>query len=162
MPGCLRRGNNNNNDEYLECLTRTGPKRLHVLCKYIFVKIQCIQHECTHTRTHARTHARTHTHRLAHAVLAGIEIPGGGGRGRLYVTLHCHHRNDSCMKMGSDESSFNVLLIARDKITKPRPQTTKWKRRAESDLNQGPSSYQRNVLPLGQTGSLINCEGQKS
>ena len=36
---------NNNNNEYLERLTRTGPKRLHVLYKYIFVKIQCIQHE---------------------------------------------------------------------------------------------------------------------
>ena len=49
----------NNNNEYLERLTRTGPKRLHVLYKYIFVKIQCKQHECTHTRTH--------THRLAQA-----------------------------------------------------------------------------------------------
>ena len=34
-----------NNNEYLERLTRTGPKRLHVLYKYIFVKIQCIRHE---------------------------------------------------------------------------------------------------------------------
>ena len=31
---------NNNNNEYLERLTRTGPKRLHVLYKYVFVKIQ--------------------------------------------------------------------------------------------------------------------------
>ena len=30
---------------------------------------------------------------------------GGGGRGRLYT---CHHQNDSCIKMGSDESHFNV------------------------------------------------------
>ena len=62
------RFNNNNNNEYLECLTRTGPKHLHVLYKYIFVKIQCIQHECMHTRTHthrlahAHTHTNTHTH----------------------------------------------------------------------------------------------------
>ena len=55
--------NNNNNNEYLERLTCTGPKRLHVHYKYI-VKIQCIQHECTHARTHAdvRMHARAHTH----------------------------------------------------------------------------------------------------
>ena len=58
----------NNNNEYLERLTRTGPKCLHVLYKYIFVKIQCIQHECTHTRTqthrlaHAHAHTHTHTH----------------------------------------------------------------------------------------------------
>ena len=50
---------NNNNNEYLERLTCTGPKRLHVLYKYIFVKIQCIQHECTRTQTHTRM--RTHT-----------------------------------------------------------------------------------------------------
>ena len=30
---------------------------------------------------------------------------GGGGRGRLLcLSLHCHHQNDSCIKMGSDES----------------------------------------------------------
>ena len=46
------------------------------------------------------------------------EIPGGGGRGRLYLTLHCHHQNDSCIKMGSDESHFNVLLAVRSKVTK--------------------------------------------
>ena len=26
-------------------------------------------------------------------MLAGTEIPGGGGRGRLYLTLHCHHHS---------------------------------------------------------------------
>ena len=23
---------------------------------------------------------------------------------KLYLSLHCHHQNDSCIKMGSDES----------------------------------------------------------
>ena len=27
-----------------------------------------------------------------------------GKEGRLYLTLHCHHQNDSCIKMRSDES----------------------------------------------------------
>ena len=27
----------------------------------------------------------------------------------IYLSLHCHHQNDPCIKMGSDESSFNVL-----------------------------------------------------
>ena len=31
-------------------------------------------------------------------VLAETEIPGGGGRGRLHLTPHCHHQNDSCIK----------------------------------------------------------------
>ena len=51
-------------------------------------------------------------------VLAGTEIPGGGERGRLYLTLYCHHRNDSCIKMGSDESRFNVSVIVRDRVTR--------------------------------------------
>ena len=32
-----------------------------------------------------------------------------GGRGRLYTYRYtCHHQNDLCIKMGSDESHFNV------------------------------------------------------
>ena len=49
----------------------------------------------------------------------------GGGRGRLlYLSLHCHHQNDSRIKMGSDESHFNVSLIVRDKVSRQCPQTT--------------------------------------
>ena len=35
--------------------------------------------------------------------LMGTKIPGGGGEswGRLYLMLHCHHQNDSCIKMGT-------------------------------------------------------------
>ena len=36
----------------------------------------------------------------------------------IYITLHCHHQNDSRIKMGSDESRFNVSLTVRDKVTK--------------------------------------------
>ena len=46
----------------------------------------------------------------------------------IYLSIHCHHQNDSCVKMGSDESYFNVSLIVRDKTTiktisfhKPQP-----------------------------------------
>ena len=47
---------------------------------------------------------------------------GGGGRRRgkreiIHLSLHCHHQNDSCIKIGSDESHFNVSLIMRDKLT---------------------------------------------
>ena len=28
----------------------------------------------------------------------------------LYLSLHCYHQNDSCVKMGSDESHFNVSV----------------------------------------------------
>ena len=32
----------------------------------------------------------------------------------IYLSLHCHHQNDFCIKMGNDESHFNVSLIVRD------------------------------------------------
>ena len=44
--------------------------------------------------------------------------------GELYLSLHCHHQNDFCTKMGSDESHFNVSLIVRDKVTRQCPQIT--------------------------------------
>ena len=31
-------------------------------------------------------------------------------RENIYLSLHCHHHNDSCIKMGSDESHFNVSV----------------------------------------------------
>ena len=33
---------------------------------------------------------------------------GGGGGEIIHLSLHCHHQNDSCIKVGSDESRFNV------------------------------------------------------
>ena len=39
---------------------------------------------------------------------------GTGRRGEeeiIYLSLHCHHQNDSCIKIGSDESHFNVSSI---------------------------------------------------
>ena len=34
----------------------------------------------------------------------------GGEREIIYVSLHCRHQNDFCIKMGSDESHFNVSV----------------------------------------------------
>ena len=33
-----------------------------------------------------------------------MEVGGGGGREIIYLSLHCHHQNDSCIKMGRDET----------------------------------------------------------
>ena len=75
----------------------------------------------------------------------------------IYLSLHCHHQNDSCIKMGRHQSHFKVSLIARDKITRQFPHTTSFGRekRAEADSNGGPSAYQPDALPLGQTGSRL-------
>ena len=54
-----------------------------------------------------------------------------------------HNQNDSCIKMGSDESHFDVSLTVRDKVTRQCPQYYNfWReRRAEADSNRGPSAY---------------------
>ena len=48
----------------------------------------------------------------------------GGEGDYILIAIHCHHQNDSYIKMGSDESHFNVSLIVRDKVTRQCPQTT--------------------------------------
>ena len=48
---------------------------------------------------------------------------GGGKREIIYLSLHCHRQNDSCIKMGSEERHLNVSLIVRDKVTRQCPQT---------------------------------------
>ena len=35
---------------------------------------------------------------------------GGGERKIMYLSLRCHHQNDFCIKMGSDESHLNVSV----------------------------------------------------
>ena len=46
--------------------------------------------------------------------MGGREYGGGGEREIIYLSLHCHHQNDFCIKMGNDESHFNVSLIVMD------------------------------------------------
>ena len=56
-----------------------------------------------------------------------------GGRGRLY-TYHytvTTTENDSCIKIGSDESHFNVSLIVSDKVTRQCQQTTTFEEKGE-------------------------------
>ena len=58
----------------------------------------------------------------------GVEV---GEREIIYLSLHCHHQHDSCIKMGSDESHFNVSLIVRDKVTRRCPQTITFEQKGE-------------------------------
>ena len=50
----------------------------------------------------------------------------------IYILLHCHHQNDSCIKMGSDEIHYNVSLTVKDNVTRQSPQTTTFLKRRES------------------------------
>jgi len=47
-----------------------------------------------------------------------------GERETIILSLHYHHQSDCCIKMGSNESRFNVSLIVRDKVTRQCPETT--------------------------------------
>ena len=67
---------------------------------------------------------------------------GGGGRGRVYTYRYTVTIRMTCIKMGSDDSQFNVSLIVRDKVTRQRPQTTTFEEKGE------PKRYRTDVLPI--------------
>ena len=81
---------------------------------------------------------------------------GGGGRGRVCTYRYTVTTRTTCIKMGRDESRFNVSLIVRDKVTRPCPQATTFEDKGE------PRRYRTEVFPLtsplGQTGSYHLCE----
>ena len=60
-----------------------------------------------------------------------MEVEGRGKLYNIYLTLHCHHQNHSCIKMGSDESHFNVSLTVKVRGTRQCPQTTTFERKGE-------------------------------
>ena len=39
------------------------------------------------------------------------------GVGKTHTVLHCHHQDDFCIMMDSDESQFNVSLIGQSHKT---------------------------------------------
>ena len=74
---------------------------------------------------------------------------GGGGVWRLgkreiiYLSLHCHHQNDFCIKMGSDESHFNVSVGSDGQSHK----TVSTNHKLFEEKGQ-PKRYRTEVLPL--------------
>ena len=77
------------------------------------------------------------------------------GREIIYLPLHCHHQNDSCIKMGSGESHFNVSVGSDGQSH--RTMSTNHNLFEEKGE---PKRYRTEVLPLqyqrlGQTSSLI-------
>ena len=62
--------------------------------------------------------------------------------GRVYTYRYTVTTRMTCIKMGSDESHFNVSLIVRDRVTRQRPQTTTFEEKGE------PKRYRTEVLPL--------------
>ena len=65
-----------------------------------------------------------------------------GKRDIIYLSLHCHHQNDFCIKMGSAESHFNVSVgsdgQSQDNVHKHNL----------SEEKGEPKRYRTEVLPL--------------
>ena len=72
--------------------------------------------------------------------------------------------NDSCIKIGSDDGHFNVLLIVtvRDKVTRQCPQTTTFEQKGEPKQNQAEALLLSSLTPyhywLGQTLISVTAE----
>ena len=73
----------------------------------------------------------------------------------IYLSLHCHHQNDSCIKMGSNESHFNVSVGSDGQSHR----TVSTNHNLFEEKGE-PKRYRTEVLPLtsltlplGQTGS---------
>ena len=54
-----------------------------------------------------------------------------GEREIIYLSLRCHHQNDFFVKVGSDESHFNVSLIVRDRVARQCPQIATFEEKGE-------------------------------
>ena len=67
----------------------------------------------------------------------------GGKREIMYLSLHFHHQNDSCIKMGSDESHFNVSVGSDGQ----RHKTVSTNHNLFEEKGE-PKRYRTEVLPL--------------
>ena len=64
-----------------------------------------------------------------------------GERGIIYLSLLCQYQNELCIKMGSDESHFNVSVGSDGQSHKTGPQTTTFLKRKESQSGIEPRSF---------------------
>ena len=67
----------------------------------------------------------------------------GGERDFIYLSLHCPHQNDSCIKMGSDDSHFNVSVGSNGQSH----MTVSAKQNLFKEKGE-PKQYRTEVLPL--------------
>ena len=70
----------------------------------------------------------------------GKGVWGWGYREIIYLSPHCHHQNDFCIKMGSDESHFNVSVGSEGQ--RHRTVSTNFEEKGE------PKRIRTEVLPL--------------
>ena len=69
----------------------------------------------------------------------------------LYLSLHCHHQNDSCIKVGSDENHFNISVGSDGRSHKTvSTNHNLFEEKAE------PKRYRTEVLPLTSLKPVLN------
>ena len=61
----------------------------------------------------------------------------------MYLSLHCHHQNDFCIKVGSDESHCNVSVGSDGQC----PKTVSTNHNLSEEKGE-PKRYRTEVLPL--------------
>ena len=74
-----------------------------------------------------------------------------GKREIIYLSLHCHHQNDSCIKMSSDESHFNVSVGSDGQ----RHKTVSTNHNLFDEIGE-PKRYRTEVLPLTSLKPVLN------
>ena len=67
---------------------------------------------------------------------------GVGEREIIYLLLHCHHQNDFCIKVGSDESHFSVSVGSDGQSRTVSTHHNLFEEKGE------PKRYRTEVLPL--------------
>ena len=77
---------------------------------------------------------------------------GDEGERLLYLSLHCHHQYDSCIKMGSDESHFNVSVGSDGQNHKT----------VSTNLNHGSGRYKCSFIPLSTRELNQHMQSQRS
>ena len=80
----------------------------------------------------------------------------GEKREIIYLSLQCHHQNDSCIKMGSDDSHFNVSVGNDEQshktvVHKPQP----FLKRKESRSGIKPRSFRLAAYRLTARPNLL-------
>ena len=69
----------------------------------------------------------------------------------IHLSLHCHHQNDSCIKMGSDESHFNVSVGSE----RQSHRTVSTNHNLFEEKGE-PKRYRTEVLPLTSLKPVLN------
>ena len=72
-----------------------------------------------------------------------MEVGEEGVYNCIYLSLHCHRQNDSCIKMGSDVSHFNVSVGSDGQSHK-----TVFTNHDLFEDKREPKRYRTEVLPL--------------